>query len=215
MTVCKFPCVCVIMCSSLHSEINLFWAAHQMHHSSQDYTLSTALRQSVMQRFGSWVNICIPTNHTLYACSVSGLSPDCSFIPELMIHMYTCSNPGFLNSLVPWLLQDHTMLSYLYVVENFDTNFPLHSLQIIQFHHALNLYIFLYRCFPYRWLSSCHLQCVWFTSSSTCSTSFGFIRRWWTNWALWNGFSTLHLIIECITAPTPTALTRTMVRVLV
>ncbi|XP_064396839.1 alkylglycerol monooxygenase-like isoform X2 [Halichondria panicea] len=36
-------------------EINLFWAAHQVHHSSQDYTLSTALRQSVMQRFSSWM----------------------------------------------------------------------------------------------------------------------------------------------------------------
>lgn len=35
-------------------EINLFWAAHQVHHSSEDYNLTTALRQSVMQAFSSW-----------------------------------------------------------------------------------------------------------------------------------------------------------------
>ena len=37
------------------AEVNLFWAAHQVHHSSEDYTLSTALRQSAVQRFNSWV----------------------------------------------------------------------------------------------------------------------------------------------------------------
>ncbi|XP_042894327.1 alkylglycerol monooxygenase-like [Penaeus japonicus] len=31
-------------------EINIGWAAHQVHHSSQDYNLSTALRQSIFQR---------------------------------------------------------------------------------------------------------------------------------------------------------------------
>ena len=34
-------------------EVNLAWAAHQAHHSSEDYTLFTALRQSTMQRFTS------------------------------------------------------------------------------------------------------------------------------------------------------------------
>ncbi|CAI8054683.1 Alkylglycerol monooxygenase [Geodia barretti] len=37
-------------------EVNLFWAAHQTHHSSEDYTLSTALRQSTCQVFTSMVN---------------------------------------------------------------------------------------------------------------------------------------------------------------
>ena len=36
-------------------EINLFWAAHQTHHSSEEYNLSTALRQSMLQQFTSWV----------------------------------------------------------------------------------------------------------------------------------------------------------------
>lgn len=35
-------------------EVNLFWAAHQTHHSSEDYNLSTALRQSIFQKYTSW-----------------------------------------------------------------------------------------------------------------------------------------------------------------
>ena len=34
-------------------KINIFWAAHQVHHSSEDYNLSTALRQSMLQMFPS------------------------------------------------------------------------------------------------------------------------------------------------------------------
>lgn len=36
-------------------EVNFMWAAHQMHHSSEDYNLTTALRQSVLQSYSSWV----------------------------------------------------------------------------------------------------------------------------------------------------------------
>ena len=36
-------------------EVNILWAGHQVHHSSEDYNLSTALRQSVLQRYTSWV----------------------------------------------------------------------------------------------------------------------------------------------------------------
>ncbi|GFU23417.1 alkylglycerol monooxygenase [Nephila pilipes] len=36
-------------------EINLIWAAHQVHHSSEDYTLSTALRQSVLLSQLLWI----------------------------------------------------------------------------------------------------------------------------------------------------------------
>ncbi|XP_053876263.1 alkylglycerol monooxygenase isoform X1 [Malaclemys terrapin pileata] len=36
-------------------EVNILWAAHQVHHSSEAYNLSTALRQSVLQRYASWV----------------------------------------------------------------------------------------------------------------------------------------------------------------
>lgn len=31
------------------------WAAHQVHHSSEYYNLTTALRQSVLQIYTSWV----------------------------------------------------------------------------------------------------------------------------------------------------------------
>ncbi|GFY46669.1 alkylglycerol monooxygenase [Trichonephila inaurata madagascariensis] len=36
-------------------EVNILWAAHQVHHSSEDYTLSTALRQSVLLSQLLWV----------------------------------------------------------------------------------------------------------------------------------------------------------------
>ena len=38
------------------SEVNILWGAHQVHHSSEDYNLSTALRQSVIQNYTSWVS---------------------------------------------------------------------------------------------------------------------------------------------------------------
>ena len=37
-------------------EVNLLWAAHQVHHSAEDYNMTTALRQSAFQTFGGWVS---------------------------------------------------------------------------------------------------------------------------------------------------------------
>lgn len=39
-------------------EVNFMWAGHQAHHSSEDYNLSTALRQSVLQIYTSWIFYC-------------------------------------------------------------------------------------------------------------------------------------------------------------
>ncbi|XP_007944857.1 alkylglycerol monooxygenase [Orycteropus afer afer] len=39
-------------------EVNIMWAGHQAHHSSEDYNLSTALRQSVLQMYTSWIFYC-------------------------------------------------------------------------------------------------------------------------------------------------------------
>ncbi|XP_052068692.1 alkylglycerol monooxygenase-like [Mytilus californianus] len=39
----------------LAHKVNFMWAAHQVHHSSEDYNLATALRQSVLQSYTSWV----------------------------------------------------------------------------------------------------------------------------------------------------------------
>ncbi|GAB6018612.1 hypothetical protein CHUAL_000297 [Chamberlinius hualienensis] len=36
-------------------KINIMWAAHQVHHSSEDYNLGTALRQSALQHCTSWL----------------------------------------------------------------------------------------------------------------------------------------------------------------
>ncbi|KAK1895605.1 Alkylglycerol monooxygenase [Dissostichus eleginoides] len=37
------------------SEVSFIWAAHQVHHSSEYYNLTTALRQSLTQQFTSWI----------------------------------------------------------------------------------------------------------------------------------------------------------------
>ena len=37
-------------------EINILWAGHQVHHSAEDYNLTTAMRQSLTQAFGNWVS---------------------------------------------------------------------------------------------------------------------------------------------------------------
>ncbi|XP_068426657.1 alkylglycerol monooxygenase [Clinocottus analis] len=36
-------------------EVSFIWASHQVHHSSEYYNLSTALRQSLTQQFTSWI----------------------------------------------------------------------------------------------------------------------------------------------------------------
>ena len=38
-------------------EVNIIWGSHQMHHSSEDYNLTTALRQSPFQKWFSLVRI--------------------------------------------------------------------------------------------------------------------------------------------------------------
>ncbi|XP_078480434.1 alkylglycerol monooxygenase, partial [Lampetra planeri] len=37
------------------AEVAVLWAAHQVHHSSEYYNLTTALRQSLTQQFTSWI----------------------------------------------------------------------------------------------------------------------------------------------------------------
>ncbi|XP_062395673.1 alkylglycerol monooxygenase isoform X1 [Sardina pilchardus] len=52
-----FLCVdfCYYWVHRFAHELNILWAAHQVHHSSEYYNLSTALRQSVTQQCTSWV----------------------------------------------------------------------------------------------------------------------------------------------------------------
>ena len=51
-------------------EVNLFWAAHQVHHSSEDYAFPTALRQSALQRFTSWVSAKVEATLYLPSCGI-------------------------------------------------------------------------------------------------------------------------------------------------
>ena len=55
-------CLCIERLLIIALEVNIFWMAHQVHHSSEEYNLSTALRQSLLQRFTSWV--CASILHT-------------------------------------------------------------------------------------------------------------------------------------------------------
>ncbi|CAG6014065.1 unnamed protein product [Menidia menidia] len=45
----------VAVCLQFSPEVSILWAAHQVHHSSEYYNLTTALRQSLTQQFTSWV----------------------------------------------------------------------------------------------------------------------------------------------------------------
>ncbi|XP_062612863.1 alkylglycerol monooxygenase-like [Saccostrea cucullata] len=40
-------------------EVNIMWAGHQVHHSSEDYNLVTALRQSALHRYVGWVRVIV------------------------------------------------------------------------------------------------------------------------------------------------------------
>ncbi|KAK5922122.1 hypothetical protein CgunFtcFv8_019419 [Champsocephalus gunnari] len=52
-----FLCVdfCYYWVHRLAHEVSFMWAAHQVHHSSEYYNLTTALRQSLTQQFTSWI----------------------------------------------------------------------------------------------------------------------------------------------------------------
>ncbi|KAK5862125.1 hypothetical protein PBY51_017554 [Eleginops maclovinus] len=46
---------CYYWVHRLAHEVSIIWAAHQVHHSSEYYNLTTALRQSLTQQFTSWI----------------------------------------------------------------------------------------------------------------------------------------------------------------
>lgn len=52
-------------------EVSVLWAAHQVHHSSEYYNLSTALRQSFTQQFTSWVWSVVDQKKCVSSCHFS------------------------------------------------------------------------------------------------------------------------------------------------
>jgi alkylglycerol monooxygenase len=50
----RYFLICFAKLSFYFLEINFFWAKHQVHHSSEHYNLTTALRQSVFQGWLAW-----------------------------------------------------------------------------------------------------------------------------------------------------------------
>ena len=47
-------------------EVNILWSQHQVHHSSEEYNLSTALRQGVVQRWATWVRFAMADLSSLF-----------------------------------------------------------------------------------------------------------------------------------------------------
>jgi len=73
-------------------EINVLWAAHQVHHSSEDYNLSTALRQSAFQAFGAWpfylpMAFFIPPQHAI-------IHKELNLLYQFWIHTEIVNNIG-------------------------------------------------------------------------------------------------------------------------
>lgn len=76
-------------------EINLFWAAHQTHHSSEEYNFSTALRQSVFQQYTSWM-FYLPLSFAI-SPSIFLVHAHLNLIYQFWIHTEIVDNLGFLE----------------------------------------------------------------------------------------------------------------------
>ncbi|XP_053570089.1 alkylglycerol monooxygenase [Bombina bombina] len=73
-------------------EVNIIWAGHQTHHSSEDYNLTTALRQSVLQKYFSWMfympmALCVPP-------SVFAVHLQFNLLYQFWIHTELINNLG-------------------------------------------------------------------------------------------------------------------------
>lgn len=70
-------------------EVNFMWAAHQVHHSSEYYNLTTALRQSVLQIYTSWVRcqeLCFQKPVNVYSFEFMGANFCGLIVGFLLIH---------------------------------------------------------------------------------------------------------------------------------
>ncbi|XP_071154750.1 alkylglycerol monooxygenase-like isoform X1 [Mytilus edulis] len=79
-------------------EVNIIWAAHQTHHSSEDYNLTTALRQSCLLKYISWMfylpmALCVPP-------SIFLVHNQFSLLYQFWIHTETIKSIGPLE----WIL---------------------------------------------------------------------------------------------------------------
>ena len=79
--------ICNLAFADLYvTEVNLLWAAHQVHHSSEDYNTSTALRQSAFQTFGGWVTCTVNSNYDyVYSHSLFIFRWHSSSLPAMLL----------------------------------------------------------------------------------------------------------------------------------
>uniref|UniRef100_T1IHS5 Alkylglycerol monooxygenase n=1 Tax=Strigamia maritima TaxID=126957 RepID=T1IHS5_STRMM len=82
----------------LAHEINIFWAVHSVHHSSEEYNMTTALRLSVLHPYLTWIfymplALCIPP-------SIFMVHVQFNLIYQFWLHTTTIGKLGYLEYFV-------------------------------------------------------------------------------------------------------------------
>ncbi len=68
----------------LCAEVNILWAAHQVHHTSEEFNMSIGVRHSALQALSVWVGVCTLIEYLLIdqqrdVVVVFGLDTFCQF----------------------------------------------------------------------------------------------------------------------------------------
>ena len=170
------------------------WAAHQVHHSSEDYNLSTALRQSILQRYCTWVRpftlFIIRSGFLLFSVAKGLTDSSVQFtllvevshvtmlqktvITQLKTNDFYYKPCSHLPSNKPFLstrLFDPLML---FIGVGVNKAFKISDVRSNLFYVE---YCSFLRCSTYLWHCSLQSQLLWFIFSSTSSTSSGFTQR--------------------------------------
>ena len=76
------------------------WAAHQVHHSSEYYNLTTALRQSVLQIYTSWVTPPLTLQDTVMyqTCTVKPKTNHLNWYKDNSVYMHQMRYDDHRNS---------------------------------------------------------------------------------------------------------------------
>nr|XP_009450968.2 alkylglycerol monooxygenase isoform X3 [Pan troglodytes] len=124
-------------------EVNIMWAGHQTHHSSEDYNLSTALRQSVLQIYTSWIfysplALFIPP-------SVYAVHLQFNLLYQFWIHTEVINNLGPLELIIN-TPSHHRVHHGTFEAENekvvYGLTHPINTFEPIkvQFHHLFSIW---------------------------------------------------------------------------
>lgn len=87
------------------SEIHIFWAQHQVHHSSEDFNLAVGLRQSVLQGWCGFVSNTF-YHYSLYEFLILNKLLLFHFLLNLFLSTMQCETYGLLFLNVTMLIFD-------------------------------------------------------------------------------------------------------------